>query len=180
MAHFTAAQLEVTFLLVIGCLGLGMVTFCRRPGSQLSPGQWATEIALMLLATLWLSPVTWSYHPTAALPALAIVLTLPPQAVAGVAGDSRLAFRSDSFGLADRPCLRRPSLADAVVGRTAGGDPAGGSFGRIAGGACRRCWSLVEVGSLLGGSRRLSTYRHPAIIDDSGRFPHATLARRAQ
>jgi hypothetical protein len=34
----------------------------------------ATEIALMTLATLWFSPVVCGYHPTAATPALMLVL----------------------------------------------------------------------------------------------------------
>jgi hypothetical protein len=74
MANFTAAQLELAFLVVIGALGLAILAYCRRPGNVLVPQRWATEIALITLATLWLSPVTWSYHPTAALPALALVL----------------------------------------------------------------------------------------------------------
>jgi hypothetical protein len=60
-------------------LGLAVVAYCRLPGRELSSRRWATEIALIVLATLWFSPLVWSYHPTAALPALALVFARAPR-----------------------------------------------------------------------------------------------------
>ncbi len=56
-----------------------MLFALRRPASQLTPADWTTEIALVVLATVWFSPVVWSYHPTSAVPALAIVMTSPDE-----------------------------------------------------------------------------------------------------
>lgn len=74
LVDLNATQLKAAFLIASGVLGLAVFWVCRRPGGALSPRQWALEIGLMLLATLWFSPVVWSYHPTAAAPALAMVL----------------------------------------------------------------------------------------------------------
>ena len=64
--------------IVTGCafLALGAVVLraIRRPAHTLAPGDWAVEIALVVLCTVWFSPVVWSYHLTAALPALAVVM----------------------------------------------------------------------------------------------------------
>jgi hypothetical protein len=75
LAALTPAQLETAYTVVIGLLAAGILFYCRRPGRELSSGRWATEIALVVLSTLWMSPVMWSYHPTAAAPALTIVLS---------------------------------------------------------------------------------------------------------
>jgi hypothetical protein len=75
IANLSPEQLKAVYLVVMGLLGLPIFLFCRRSGRNLSPGQWSAEIALMSLATLWFSPVVWSYHPTAAMPALAVVLS---------------------------------------------------------------------------------------------------------
>ncbi len=73
MANLNAGQLQAAYATVMSLLALAIVIYCRRPGRDLRPGQWATEIALVVLATLWFSPLVWSYHLTAALPALAVV-----------------------------------------------------------------------------------------------------------
>jgi hypothetical protein len=75
IANLSADQLKVAYLAVTGLLALPLLIFCRRPGRNLSLGQWSAEIALMSAATLWFSPVVWSYHPTAAMPAMAVVLS---------------------------------------------------------------------------------------------------------
>jgi hypothetical protein len=67
-------QLRIVYYAVLGGLGVVVLTVCRRPARTTSPSQWATEIALVTLATLWCSPVAWSYHFTAVMPALAVVL----------------------------------------------------------------------------------------------------------
>jgi hypothetical protein len=79
LGDLSPAQLRVVYFSVVGALGLALAYFCRRPGSVLTQRQWATEIALICLGTLWLSPVLWSYHPTAATPGLALVLGQYPQ-----------------------------------------------------------------------------------------------------
>ena len=73
-ANLNAEQLTAAYAFVLGLLGLGVAVYCRRPAGATSPGQWSNEIAMTALSTLWFSPVVWSYHPTAAAPALAVVL----------------------------------------------------------------------------------------------------------
>jgi hypothetical protein len=75
VADLSPAQLETTYLVMMGLLTLAVCVICQRPGRELSPSQWANEIALISLATLWFSPVVWSYHPTAAVPAVAIIFS---------------------------------------------------------------------------------------------------------
>ncbi len=74
LLHLTSTQLQAVYLTVVGLLGLGVLAAWRRPAGQLSVSQSSTEIALVSLATLWFSPVIWGYHPTAAAPALLVVL----------------------------------------------------------------------------------------------------------
>ncbi len=61
-------------LLTFGAVVLAVV---RRPSSEMSPADWGGEIALIVLCTIWISPVVWSYHFTACVPALAVVLAHP-------------------------------------------------------------------------------------------------------
>ena len=56
-------------------LALGIAVFCWPPGRRAPAARQSTEIALIVLATLWFSPVVWSYHLTAATPALALVIS---------------------------------------------------------------------------------------------------------
>lgn len=79
LADLSGAGLRVVYFSVAGVLGLGIVGYCRRPADRLGTPQWATQIALVSLATLWFSPVAWSYHPTAAAPALAVILAQSPR-----------------------------------------------------------------------------------------------------
>jgi hypothetical protein len=74
VADLSADQLEMVYTAVMSLLALGIAVYCRRPGRATSPGRWSVEIALVILATVWFSPVMWSYHLTAVAPALAIVL----------------------------------------------------------------------------------------------------------
>ena len=77
LAHLTQRQLQVVFLGATAILTLGIAAFCRRrpgtPGRE-GPDDVPAQVALVVLATLWFSPVVWSYHLTAATPALALVL----------------------------------------------------------------------------------------------------------
>jgi hypothetical protein len=74
LLHLSQTGLIAAYSSALGLLGLGILVFCRRPAWQTSLPAWSTEIALMSLATLWFSPVMWGYHPTAATPALMLVL----------------------------------------------------------------------------------------------------------
>lgn len=78
MADLSANQLRWVYFAVSGVLGLAGLYYCRRAWYDTSPTQWSAEIALMLLGTLWFSPVVWGYHPTAVVPAMAIVLSKGP------------------------------------------------------------------------------------------------------
>ena len=78
IAYLTPSQLRFAYLAAMLLLALGIVIYCRRPDCKLSPKRWSAEIALVVLATLWFSPLVWSYHITAALPALAVIFALAP------------------------------------------------------------------------------------------------------
>jgi len=78
-ADLSADQLRMVFAVFTGLLGVGVLYYWRRPGRELTPDRWATEIALVSLATLWFSPLVWSYHPTASLPAIAVVFSRAPR-----------------------------------------------------------------------------------------------------
>jgi len=75
VADLSRGQVKAVYAAAMALLALGVGWVCRRPARSLSRGQWATEIALIVLATLWFSPVVWSYHPTAATPALALIFS---------------------------------------------------------------------------------------------------------
>jgi hypothetical protein len=79
IGDLTAGQVQTVYTLVMAALLVAMTFYCRRPGGLLSPRQWSNEIALVVLATLWFSPLVWSYHPTAALPALSVIFARAPQ-----------------------------------------------------------------------------------------------------
>jgi hypothetical protein len=70
----TPAQLQIVFLATMAVLALGVAIYCRPVGPQAWPEQGPAKIAMMTLATLWFSPVVWSYHFVAAAPVLAILL----------------------------------------------------------------------------------------------------------
>jgi hypothetical protein len=74
VADLSPAELSTVTGCVLVGLAVGIVTILRRPGAALSRQQWASEIALLLLCTVWFSPVVWSYHLTAVLPALAVIM----------------------------------------------------------------------------------------------------------
>ena len=55
-------------------LALGVAIYCRPVGIRAWAEEGPAKIAMMTLATLWFSPVVWSYHFVAATPVLAILL----------------------------------------------------------------------------------------------------------
>ena len=78
LANLSPAQLKPLYLGLMGLAAMGLVILCRRPGRELVGCQGSTEIALIVLATTWFSPVVWTYHFTAVTPALALVLSRNP------------------------------------------------------------------------------------------------------
>jgi len=74
VAELAPGQLQAVFLAATAALAFGVAAFCRRSRSRPGPDDVPAQIALVVLATLWFSPVVWSYHLTAATPALAIIL----------------------------------------------------------------------------------------------------------
>ncbi len=54
-------------------LALGVAVYCRPVRSQAWAEAGPAKIAMLTLATLWFSPVVWSYHFVAATPVLAIL-----------------------------------------------------------------------------------------------------------
>jgi hypothetical protein len=74
IAELSAGQLYAAYLFVSGLLFLAVAVYCR----PVRPAEWAekgpSKLVMLSLATLWFSPVTWSYHFVAATPALAALL----------------------------------------------------------------------------------------------------------
>lgn len=73
LADLSSAALSLVTGCVLGALVVVPVLVLRQ-GAAHSPVEWGAEIALVVLLTTWLSPVVWSYHLTAALPALAVIM----------------------------------------------------------------------------------------------------------
>jgi alpha-1,2-mannosyltransferase len=74
MARLSGEQLEALFTAVTAVVVCAVVAFCWPARRGRSSDRTPAQIAMAILATLWLSPVMWSYHVTAATPALALVL----------------------------------------------------------------------------------------------------------
>ena len=79
LMKLSARQLTAVYAVCLGLLGLATAFYCRRSARTTSAPRWGSEIALVALSTLWFSPVVWSYHPTAAVPALAVIMSQGPQ-----------------------------------------------------------------------------------------------------
>ena len=74
LADLTSEQLHTVFLATMAIVALGVAIYCRPVKPQAWAEQGPAKIAMMTLATLWFSPVVWSYHFVAATPVLAILL----------------------------------------------------------------------------------------------------------
>ena len=74
LADLTSAQLQAVFLATMAVLAVGVAVYCRPVRSHDWAEQGPAKIAMMSLATIWFSPVVWSYHFVAATPVLAILL----------------------------------------------------------------------------------------------------------
>jgi len=73
LAELTSAQLQTVFIATMAILAVAVAIYCRPVRSQAWPEQGPAKIAMMTLATVWFSPVVWSYHLVAATPVLAIL-----------------------------------------------------------------------------------------------------------
>jgi hypothetical protein len=74
LADLTPAQLQAVFLAALAFLALGLAIYFRPVSQAAWANQGPAKIAMMMLATIWFSPVVWSYHFVAATPVLAILL----------------------------------------------------------------------------------------------------------
>ncbi|HEY2837511.1 MAG TPA: glycosyltransferase family 87 protein, partial [Pirellulales bacterium] len=74
LIDLSPTALAVMQLSALAGLGGVVLWLLRRPASELRPEDWAAEISIVLLTTLWFSPVVWSYHFTAAFPAIALLM----------------------------------------------------------------------------------------------------------
>ena len=83
IADLTAGQLHAAYLVVSAMLFLAVAYYCRpeKGTSLISVPNNAAKFVMLSLATLWFSPVTWSYHFVAATPAVAALCSAP--AIAG-------------------------------------------------------------------------------------------------
>ena len=77
IADLSPQALSIVTACVLLSITGGVLFVLRRPASALSQADWGGEIALLALCTVWLSPVVWSYHLTAAVPALAVIMAQP-------------------------------------------------------------------------------------------------------
>lgn len=73
LADYSLAAVKRVYLAAVAAMGLGLLYFWRRRPGRMTPEDWGVEIAVVCLATIWFSPIVWSYHGTAVLPALAII-----------------------------------------------------------------------------------------------------------
>ena len=74
VGNLSGPQLKMVYGLLVGVIILALGWFFRRPWHRLSAEDWSHEIALLVLSTLWFSPIAPSYHPIAAAPALAVLI----------------------------------------------------------------------------------------------------------
>jgi hypothetical protein len=117
IANLSAQQLKMVYLAIVGVLGLAGMYYCRRAWYNTSPSQWSAEISLMLLGTLWFSPVVWGYHPTSVVPAMALVLSRADQHPRIARGMALLWLASLAlFGVPLARVLGHATLASLVLG----------------------------------------------------------------
>jgi hypothetical protein len=74
MANLSAVQLKCVYYGLLAIFGGTILWICRRGARRTPPADQATELALVVLSTLWFSPIAPSYHPIVAAPALALIV----------------------------------------------------------------------------------------------------------
>ncbi|HVU85681.1 MAG TPA: glycosyltransferase family 87 protein [Pirellulales bacterium] len=119
VADLSPQGLSIVTGCVLAGLAAGIATLLRRPGAALSQEEWAGEIALLLLGTVWFSPVVWSYHLTAVLPALAVIMAQDryeaPKQIVTIAWIVGLALFAVPLGRAAGHMLLTSYLIGAVL-----------------------------------------------------------------
>lgn len=80
LARLTPEQLKIVYAATMGLLGVGFLLLLRGPAQRMTPQRFPAEIALVALATVWFSPIVWSYHLVSITPALALILVRERQA----------------------------------------------------------------------------------------------------
>jgi alpha-1,2-mannosyltransferase len=74
IADLSPGQLKAAYLAVMALLAIGVAVYCRPVNAAAWQKEGPAKIVMLTLATLWFSPVVWSYHFVAAAPALATLL----------------------------------------------------------------------------------------------------------
>jgi len=74
VALLEPAHVKRIYQAILACLTLAIAWGFRRPSAVLPERRRGMEIAIMTMATLWYSPVAWSYHPTAIAPLLSLII----------------------------------------------------------------------------------------------------------
>ena len=120
VADLSSQQLQAVFLTTMAVLALGVAVYCRPVRSQAWAVQGPAKIAMLSLATIWFSPVVWSYHFVAATPVLGHPLAARPLPLAvGRAGDRRVGGRAWLVGLQRGPRLGRTPVDESAPRRGA-------------------------------------------------------------
>jgi alpha-1,2-mannosyltransferase len=74
LAQLSSGQLTLVYRGILVLLGGALAVACWGPATGIPPSRSATELALVCLATVWFSPVAWSYHFLSLTPAMALIL----------------------------------------------------------------------------------------------------------
>ena len=74
IGHLNSTQLKAVYYSILGLMGITGLWICRRSAKNTPLPDQATELALLVLSTLWFSPIAPSYHPIAVAPAMALVI----------------------------------------------------------------------------------------------------------
>jgi hypothetical protein len=147
VADLSPQALSIVTACVMFALGAIALALIGRSAAAQSREAWASEIALVVLCTVWFSPVVWSYHLTAAVPALAVIM-----GHATAEGRKRAVTAAWLLGLA---------LFAVPLARAAG----------------HMLWASFFVGAVLMWSMRRSRNPEPAVkpigAEDSGLNPNS-------
>lgn len=74
IVHASSDAIRVVHRGAIAAIALALLWYWRLPLGSMTQQRLVAELSILSLATIWLSPVAWTYHFTAALPALASTL----------------------------------------------------------------------------------------------------------
>ena len=74
LMHLTGPQLQAVYSAVNAALLFGLAVYCWPGAAGPLARKMPAIVAMIVLATVWFSPVVWSYHFSAATPALAILV----------------------------------------------------------------------------------------------------------